>query len=80
MTKVCAKCGKRGAVADDQTDPGNDELALDSRGLVARNEYVCGECLEATEDAALCEHEWHKFGTVNGKNDVACQKCGAPQD
>jgi len=26
-----------------------------------------------------CEHEWHRFGTVNGKDDVACQKCGVAQ-
>ena len=24
-----------------------------------------------------CEHEWHKFGTINGVPDVACQICGA---
>lgn len=24
-----------------------------------------------------CEHEWHRFGTVNGVSDVGCQKCGA---
>jgi hypothetical protein len=47
---TCAKCGKRGEMAVDQTDPGMDEMAIDSRGLVARNEHVCGECLERAED------------------------------
>lgn len=51
-TNACKCCGKTAPIADDQTDPGMDELAVDSRGLVARNEYVCGECLEAAEDAA----------------------------
>jgi len=49
-TKTCAKCGKRGPVAEDETDAGWDEMAYDTRGLVARNGYVCGECLERAED------------------------------
>ena len=49
--RICARCGKSGPVADDQTDPKGFELALDSLGLVARNEYACGECLEAAEEA-----------------------------
>ena len=24
-----------------------------------------------------CEHDWHYYGTVNGKPDYGCQKCGA---
>ena len=24
-----------------------------------------------------CEHDWHRFGTVNGEPDYGCQKCGA---
>ena len=48
--QTCAKCGNTGPVAGDQTDAGPDELALDSRGLVAANRYVCGACLEAAED------------------------------
>ena len=48
--KTCAECGKSGSVATDQTDPGSDEMAIDSRGLVKRNEYVCGECLDAAQD------------------------------
>ena len=28
----------------------------------------------------ICEHEWHRFGTVNGASDVGCQKCGATQN
>lgn len=51
MNKTCANCGKRGQIAEDETDAGIDELALDSLGLVCRNYYVCGECLEAAEDA-----------------------------
>jgi hypothetical protein len=50
-TKPCAGCGRRGLVADDQTDPSPSELVIDSRGLVARNEYICGACLEEAEDA-----------------------------
>jgi hypothetical protein len=49
--RPCAACGKTGPVADDQTDPGQDELALDARGIVAPDQYVCGACLEAAEDA-----------------------------
>lgn len=30
-----------------------------------------------SEDDAVCLHEWHKFGTVNGLDHIACQKCGA---
>ena len=30
-------------------------------------------------EEVLCEHEWHRFGTVNGHEDVGCQKCGATQ-
>jgi hypothetical protein len=56
MTMTCVKCGKQGVAADDQTDPASDELALDSRGLVARNEYVCGQCLERAEDEARREN------------------------
>jgi len=50
ITKECSNCGKRGMIAEDETDPGQDELALDARGVVSANEYVCGECLEAAED------------------------------
>jgi hypothetical protein len=46
----CTKCGKPGILADDQTDPGPDELTIDSRGLVAINQHVCGACLEYAED------------------------------
>lgn len=55
--RTCAKCGKACSVAQDQTDPASDELALDSRGLVARSEYVCGECLDAAEDAVALATE-----------------------
>lgn len=33
--------------------------------------------LGVVEMSEVCEHDWHRFGTVNGKGDVACQKCGA---
>jgi len=49
--RECVCCGKCGPVAADETDAGDDELALDARGVVRRNEYVCGECLTAAEDA-----------------------------
>lgn len=52
MTHKCAQCGKVGPLAEDQTDPAADELACDTRRLVAPNEYVCGECLEQAEDTA----------------------------
>lgn len=48
--RECASCGKRCLVAEDETDPGADEVALDARGLVAENEYVCGACLSDAED------------------------------
>ncbi len=34
---------------------------------------------EAYDPFVACEHEWHKYGTVNGREDVGCQKCGASQ-
>lgn len=49
--KKCYQCHKVGRVADDETGPGQHEMAVDSRGLVAMYEYVCGECLEEAEDA-----------------------------
>ena len=27
----------------------------------------------------VCEHSWHRFGTINGQPDVACQLCGKTQ-
>ncbi len=57
MTRTCYCCDKSAPVADDQTDAGPDELAIDSRGLCAANEYVCGECLDAAEDAARAARE-----------------------
>ena len=50
MTMKCYNCGKHGPIATDETDPGTDEMAVDTRGLVAANEYVCGECLADAED------------------------------
>lgn len=49
----CVNCGKRCRIAEDQTDPGWDEVAVDTRRLVCRHipEYVCGQCLEEAEDA-----------------------------
>lgn len=32
---------------------------------------------EAVSSNEPCEHEWHRFGTVNGSPDAGCQKCGA---
>lgn len=34
------------------------------------------ECLKR----GSCAHEWHRGGTVNGKEDIYCQLCGATQD
>jgi hypothetical protein len=48
-TRRCAKCGNTHPEAADQTDPADDETALDSRGLVALNEWVCGACLADAE-------------------------------
>jgi hypothetical protein len=64
-TKTCAKCGKQGPVAEDETDAGWDEMACDTRGLVARNEYVCGECLERAEDGDTDDEEY-TFDLVKG--------------
>jgi hypothetical protein len=50
-TRTCAGCGRALPVAADQTDPGLDECGIDSRGLVAANEYVCGACQESAWDA-----------------------------
>lgn len=47
---ACANCGNLYPVAADQTDAGPEEVAVDSRGLVARNEWVCGACLTDAED------------------------------
>lgn len=47
----CAACGKSCPIAEDETDAGPDEAALDSLGLVERNQYVCGECLEQAADS-----------------------------
>lgn len=53
--RTCACCGKTGPVSADETDPGADELALDSLGLRDRHQYVCGACLDdlpRTRDAS----------------------------
>lgn len=33
-----------------------------------------------TAERVWCEHEWHRYGTVNGVPDIGCQKCGATQN
>lgn len=48
----CHKCGYEGLEAIDQTDPTDRQTAIDSRGLVAANEWVCGACLAAAEEGA----------------------------
>lgn len=30
----------------------------------------------AVEMSEVCEHDWHCSGTVNGRREFACQKCG----
>ena len=49
---TCAICDRRGRIAEDETDPSDRELAMDSRGVAAANEYVCGRCLTDAEDRA----------------------------
>lgn len=50
--RICNCCGKSGVISDDQTDPGADEMVIDSQGLICPNLYVCGACLaDAEEDA-----------------------------
>lgn len=46
----CACCGGWGKRAIDETDPASDEIAIDARGLVSRDDPVCGACLESAED------------------------------
>jgi hypothetical protein len=45
----CRKCGRYLREAEDQTDAGHNEVAVDTRGLVSANEWVCGRCLEGGE-------------------------------
>ena len=47
----CFNCEKEGPMALDQTDPGQDELTVDTRGVLWNNELICGECMEAAEDS-----------------------------
>lgn len=82
--KECAVCGKVGKVAEDQTDPAADELACDTLGVAAWNEWVCGECLEAAEDAELVccvcgegivpDSEYRCVATDHGP-DYCCEDC-----
>lgn len=73
--KTCAKCGKAGQIADDETDPGHDELACDTLGVVEVNEYVCGECLDAAEDYLPCSHCLGD-GTIDGEPCSYCEGTG----
>ncbi len=42
------------------------------------NLYHGDEWLDGyTMEQMPCEHEWHRYGTVNGRPDYGCQKCGA---
>lgn len=50
---TCENCGKQARRAADETAPADDELAVDTRGLVAANWLVCGECLDAAEERRL---------------------------
>ena len=38
-------------MAEDQTDPRRDEITLDARGVLRRDQYLCGECMDAAEDS-----------------------------
>ncbi len=53
--RECCHCGKTGPIADDQTDPSADEMALDTKGVICpigQPDYICGECMETAQDAA----------------------------
>lgn len=52
-THKCHACGAVYPEAEDQTDPTDRETAIDSIGYVARNQWVCGGCLDEAEQARL---------------------------
>ena len=49
--ETCTNCGKVGNLAEDQTDPRQDEITLDARGVLWRDQLICGECMDAAEDS-----------------------------
>jgi hypothetical protein len=48
--------------------------ALRQRTAALKESDRSGDALAILQ--ATCEHEWHYFGTINGKPDIACQSCG----
>lgn len=36
--------------------------------------------LGLVEYAEVCEHDWHRTGTVNGRTVSSCQKCGVSRE
>jgi hypothetical protein len=62
------------------TNRGLSQSTIDRAASYASDLYRFGT-VEAAIEAALpsqsCEHDWHRFGTTNGVEDVGCQKCGA---
>lgn len=53
-----------GFVADVMVSKGNDE----AKAILRR--------LGIVEMSEVCEHDWHHVGTMNGKTEYVCQKCG----
>lgn len=53
-----------GFVADVLASKGNEE----AKALLRR--------LGVAQYPEVCEHDWHRTGTVNGQSEYGCQKCG----
>ncbi len=45
--------------------------------LVEEVRRLRGAVEAANRSLAACEHDWHLYGTVNGRPDYGCKKCGS---
>lgn len=54
--------------------------ALDRVDGLLTDHVVANAAQDAGDgDCRPCEHSWHRYGTINGLPDIACQNCGVTQ-